>query len=322
MFQRIRYKMEIITSLSDLLHRENTYSCAIGVFDGMHAGHQSIVRSAIVSAKEAGHKSLVITFDGHPQNTKEHPHKVLLIQSVRERLAIMEAMGVDVVCLLPVTPETLSMMPSEFVKLLEDAHVVDVVVGTNFRFGYRAMGNVDMLMSLYTKGTIYSIPLLAWPKGSESTLSSSYIRELLLEGRMEEVEDTLLRPYAFYGTVEKGAQRGRTLHMPTANFFLEEDRVWPKYGVYLVQVHLSSGSYHGIANIGVLPTFSNEKRRIEVHIFDFNADIYGEEVWVEVLHFVREEMTFTHVEDLVHQMKQDVEEAQRYFQRVSKEEHL
>lgn len=300
--------MKLLHSFDELrdIHKKIVY--ALGTFDGLHRGHQRVIENAIEEAKAHDGVTVVITFDAHPM-TILRPHKVpkrVLSASIMD--SILTELGVDYVLRLPMTESLLAMSPQSFLaRLCNDIDVVGMAVGSNFTFGAKGAGTPDMMKDELTRLGIHIMvePLLPSPEGP---ISSTAIRHAIEEGRMEDATQWLGRPYQFTGTVIKGDQRGRTLGFPTLNLLLPNEMAIPPDGVYANRVCIDGHWYNGVGNIGDNPTFTNQYHRCEVHVFDFDQDIYGKEVTVQFISHLRGEVKFNALQELIDQMK--IDEAQ------------
>ncbi len=289
----------------------------IGVFDGIHRGHQSIIADAVRMAGERGVPSVLITFVPHPSEVVRPGSHPPVLTSIVRRAELVEQLGVDVFCALPFTLEFSKMAPDEFVHhaLVDRLHASAVVVGENFRFGHKAAGDVDLLARLgRTFGfTAHGIPLLT---ESETPLSATYVRSCVTAGDMATAARVLGRPHRVDGVVERGDQRGRELGFPTANLRTDAWAAVPADGVYAGRVvrldewgRTVAGPALGQAaiSVGTNPTFEVRQRRVEAYILDFSGDLYGATVGIEFAERLRGMEKFDSVDALVQQMQADVD---------------
>jgi riboflavin kinase/FMN adenylyltransferase len=288
----------------------------IGVFDGIHRGHQSTIRETVELARTHGVPSVLITFVPHPSEVvRPGSHPPVLTTLVR-RAELVEQLGVDVFCALPFTLELSRMDPAEFVHetLLDRLHVAAVIVGENFRFGHRAAGTIDTLTSLgRTFGfTVQGATLLA---DGDSPLSATYVRSCVQAGDMRRAAEVLGRPHRVDGVVERGDQRGRELGYPTANLRTDAWAAVPADGVYAGRVvqldewgRTVDGPPLGIAaiSVGTNPTFDVRKRRVEAYVLDFQGDLYGTTIGVEFVERLRGMEKYDSIDALIEQMALDV----------------
>jgi riboflavin kinase/FMN adenylyltransferase len=289
----------------------------IGVFDGIHRGHQSIIAEAVRIAAQRGVPSVLITFVPHPSEVVRPGSHPPVLTSIVRRAELVEELGVDVFCALPFTLEFSKMAPDEFVHhaLVDRLHASAVVVGENFRFGHKAAGDVALLAKLgQTFGfTAHGIPLL---KEGDTPLSATYVRSCVTAGDMVTAARVLGRPHRVDGVVERGDQRGRELGFPTANLRTDPWTAIPADGVYAGRVvrldewgRTLPGPPLGTAaiSIGTNPTFEVRQRRLEAYILDFTGDLYGATLGIEFIERLRGMEKFDSVEALIDQMHADVE---------------
>lgn len=291
----------------------------IGVFDGIHRGHQSIIGDAVRLAAERGVPSVLITFVPHPSEVVRPGSHPPVLTSIVRRAELVEDLGVDVFCPLPFTLEFSQLAPDEFVHrvLVERLHASAVVVGENFRFGHKAAGDVPLLGRLGRSFgfTAHGIPLLT---DDSTVLSATYVRSCVTAGDMSTAAEILGRPHRIDGVVERGDRRGRELGFPTANLRTDAWTAVPADGVYAGRVlrldewgRTVPGGELGIAaiSVGTNPTFEVRQRRVEAYILDFEGDLYGDGLGVEFVSRLRGMERFDSIDALVAQMKQDVERA-------------
>jgi riboflavin kinase / FMN adenylyltransferase len=262
---------------------------AIGTFDGMHCGHQA----AIAAASDTGLRSTVVTFDPHPRLVLGYD--VQLLTTVRRRLELLEEAGADDILVLQFTEELSRLEPEEFVsEILEPIGTKAVVAAETFRFGRGRKGGVDLLRGLGFD--VVEVPLV-------EGVSSSRIRELLAAGEMREAAALLGRPHELEGIVVSGDQRGGTLGFPTANLTVEPHLLVPAFGIY------AGAALDGRAavSIGVNPHYGGSERRIEAFLLDFEGDLYGQELRIELWERLRDERAFESEEDLIRQIGLDVD---------------
>lgn len=282
----------------------------IGVFDGVHKGHQATIGHAVARAREIGVKSVVVTFDPHPAEVvRPGSHPAVLTEPTR-KAELIEALGVDVLCVLPFTPE-FSRLPAEaFVHdvLVEHLHAALVVVGENFRFGHRAAGDVALLERL---GRTFGYAVEGAPLVAEAgtVFSSTYIRSCVAAGDVVAAARALGRPHRLEGVVVRGDQRGRELGFPTANLLCHRYAAVPADGVYAARL-VRRGQREPLTaavSIGTNPSFSGRERRVEAYVLDFDADLYGERLALDFVAHLRGQVRYDSVEPLVAQIAEDVE---------------
>jgi riboflavin kinase / FMN adenylyltransferase len=279
----------------------------IGVFDGVHRGHQSILERAVERARDTGQPSVVLTFDPHPSEVVRPGSHPPVLTPLRRKADILEQLGVDVLCVQPFTPEVSRQQPDEWVHdvLLERLHAGAVVVGENFRFGHKAAGDLGTLRRLgRTFGfATEGVPLL---RDDDVTLSSTFVRSSIDAGEVAQAARALGRPHRVDGIVVRGEGRGRRLGYPTANVHSERHIAVPADGIYAGRVVLRGERLPAAISVGTNPTFEGRQRTVEAYILDFDEDIYGVELGVEFVERLRGMERFDTVEALVEQMGRDV----------------
>ncbi|WP_089153742.1 bifunctional riboflavin kinase/FAD synthetase [Micromonospora sp. NBS 11-29] len=285
----------------------------IGVFDGVHQGHQATIGHAVARARELGVRSVVVTFDPHPAEVvRPGSHPAVLTEPAR-KAELIEALGVDVLCVVPFTAE-FSRLPAEaFVHdiLVEHLHAALVVVGGNFRFGHRAAGDVALLERL---GRTFGFGVEGAPLVAEAgtVFSSTYIRSCVDAGDVRAAAVALGRPHRVEGVVVRGDQRGRELGYPTANLLTHRYAAVPADGVYAARLIRRGGEpLVAAVSIGTNPTFSGRERRVEAYALDFTGDLYGERLALDFVAHLREQRTYDAIEPLVAQIAEDVERTRR-----------
>ena len=286
----------------------------IGFFDGVHRGHQTVVRRAVALARERGVPAVVLTFDPHPSEIVRPGTHPPLLSTPAHRADLMEKLGVDAVLVLPFTIELSNLTPEEFVRqvLVERLHAAAIVVGQNFRFGHRAAGNVETLAQLgATYGfTAEGLPLAAPESGAEKRFSSTDVRAMVLAGDVENAARRLGRPHRVEGVVVRGAQRGRELGFPTANVDSPPHTAIPADGVYAGWLVVDGNPLPAAISIGTNPTFNGTTRTVEAYaIGRTDLELYDKYVAVDFLARLRGQERFDSLEALVKRMNQDVEEA-------------
>jgi riboflavin kinase/FMN adenylyltransferase len=287
----------------------------IGVFDGVHRGHQATIGHTVRRARELGVRSVVLTFDPHPAEVVRPGSHPAVLTGPARKAELIEALGVDVLCVVPFTPDFSRLSAEAFVHdvLVEHLHATLVVVGENFRFGHRAAGDVTLLTRLgRTFGFgVESAPLVATDR---TVFSSTYIRACVDAGDVAAAAEALGRPHRIEGVVVRGDQRGRELGFPTANLLCHRHAAVPADGVYAAWL-VRHGAHPDLArrqalpaavSIGTNPTFSGRERRVEAYVLDFAGDLYGERLALDLVAHLREQRRYDGIEPLVAQITQDV----------------
>jgi len=283
---------------------------SLGNFDGVHLGHQAILTKAVSEARALQGTALVLTFHPHPLSVLRPNSPLPLILSLREKLLLFRRLEIHGVILQRFSQTFSQLTAEEFVRryLVDIIGIEKVIVGHNVSFGHRRSGNAEMLVQLGGEFG-FAVDVIGPVVIDGREVSSTAVRTLLGTGNMHEVTRLLGRPYGVSGRVEKGFQRGRTIGFPTANLRPRTDLLLPN-GVYAVTVDLDEKiSVPGVANVGMNPTFGNNRRTIEAHLFDFSADLYGQRLRINFLEHIREERKFPSVPELVRQIQEDADRA-------------
>ncbi len=287
----------------------------LGKFDGLHLGHQQLI-DLIISYKEQGLKAVMFSFLLHPGNLFSDK-EFELINTEEEKLVKLNHCGVDVLVSYPFTEETRSMDPEDFIKeiLVEKLDAKIIVVGNDFRFGLHRRGDVALLKD-YETTYGYKVISCEKKKWKNEIISSSAIRDALKVGNMEAVNAMLGYPYTIRGEVVHGRRIGRTLGMPTTNLIPPSTKLLPPCGVYASKT-LIEGIYHtGVTNVGYKPTVGEEEYiGVETYIFDYDSDLYGKMIEVELFYYIRPEMKFGSLEELMIKMREDIILSRDYFRK-------
>lgn len=297
------------------------YACVtIGNFDGVHLGHQSLFKEVAARARKMNGTSVAITFEPHPLQVLR-PGGIKLISTCEQKIELIELAGIDVLVIVPFTREFATTTAEHFVDhlLLGRIGMRELVVGYDYAFGKGRTGDINFLRDQGAeKG--FSVTVVEAQYDGEVLVSSSQIRKLVVEGQMVAARRLLGRNYQIRGEVQVGKQRGgKEIGFPTANLkFADEDLV-PRHGVYVSQVICEGKCYGGVINIGCNPTFGEQTVVAETHIFDFNQDIYGRPIKVNLLKFLRNEKKFSGVEELATQISKDVACARKILLEQQKE---
>ena len=279
---------------------------ALGNFDGVHLGHKKIVTSMVEESKTLGFHPSVMLFSKHPKEVLfgESPK---LITSSRDKEEIFKGLGIKTIYEIDFDNEFRKLSPEDFVKeiLVDKLNVNSVFVGFDYKFGYKASGNVETLKKLADKNN-FIVNVLDPVYDEKRVLSSSEIRELIKKGEIELVNEMLDRSYKIRGKVVHGNKIGKTLGFPTANIDLCCDYPIPKIGVYETKTIVDGIKYKSVTSIGTNPTVGGDVVKIETYILDFDKNIYDEEIEVEFCRYLRDELVFDNLEDLKRQMGKDV----------------
>lgn len=300
--------MVTVQSISKYDKQQPT-SITIGTFDGVHIGHKKILERLINDAKTLNLKSTVLTFFPHPRMVLQKDADIKLLNTVNEKIKILEKTGLDALIIHPFTADFSRHTATEFVRdiLVNTIGAKKVIIGYDHRFGRNRTANIT---DLVTFGNTYDFKVEEIPvqEIDDVSVSSTKIRKALQEGAIKTANDYLGYEYMLTGTVTKGKGLGRQLNFPTANISIAETyKLIPKNGVYVVKSTIDHILVHGMMNIGHNPTVGGTERSIEVHFFDFNGDLYGKEIQIDIMDRIRDEHKFDSVTALTAQLKKDKE---------------
>lgn len=298
--------MEIITSLEQLHSFTAPCVVALGTFDGLHRGHLNVIGTAKQEAEHTGAKLAVFTFSNHPLEWINPAHVPVALVTPAVKLQLLESLGVDVLIDIPFNQLVADLLPQQFLERLSALNYSCLVVGENFTYGQRGVGNVYTLAaSAQAMGFKLIVRKLVSNNGT--IISSTEIRRLITDGEVQQAAKMLGRSYSISSIVAHGNERGRLLGYPTANLELVDAHVAiPLGGVYAVRAYVDGGVYGGMANIGKNPTFGDvEKPRLETNIFGFSGDIYGKTLTIEFVQRIRGEVKFAGIDALKAQLAQD-----------------
>jgi riboflavin kinase/FMN adenylyltransferase len=281
----------------------------IGVFDGVHLGHRSLLDHLAARAREKGCQAGVITFKTHPEKVLNRRDTIPWITTLQERVRLLRAAGIRIVVPITFTREVAGLTPREFILLLQKhLKMCDLVLGPDFALGKGRQGDTSYLQRLGEE-LDFRVEVVRPARVEGETISSSGIRRLLAAGEIDKVNRMLGRHFSLDGRVVLGDQRGRTLGFPTANLRVQPEQAMPKDGIYATLAHLKDKALPAVTNIGIRPTFDGHKRLIETFIFDFNENIYGRKLRIDLVARIRDEMKFKSVDELKEQMRKDSEKA-------------
>lgn len=292
-------------SVDDNIKLKNTI-VTVGKFDGIHKGHEKLLE--VIAKNANGRQKVVLTFETSPAAfLKDDANKTIVTEE--EKRILCEQQGIDVYMKMPMKKEFLSLSPEEFLSdiLKDKIGATTIVCGPDFRFGAAAKGNIEFLKK---KQKEYGFNLIVVKKEqyNNKDISSTAIREKIMEGKMLEVNEMLDHPYRIIGKVEQGKQLGRTMGLPTANIIPDKTKLLPPNGVYRTVVVVNDKSFNAISNVGVNPTVENGNQiKVETHIIDYKEYIYNEVIQVKFYEFIRPEKSFANVEELKKQIDADIE---------------
>ena len=286
----------------------------IGVFDGVHRGHQHLIGVLLEFARREGLASVALTFNPHPRTVLRPGTALTYLTSLEERVELLQGQGLDSVGVLAFTSELAQLSAEDFLTLLvQELEMRLLVVGPDFALGRNRAGTIGVMREIGERlgFRVEVAPLLA---EADEKVGSSAIRQALAAGDVERVGRLLGRPFSLRGPVVAGDRRGRTLGFPTANMAIGLDRALPTYGIYVTRAYVQESAYESCTSIGIRPTFDVEPRPVvETFILDFDEEIYGREMQIDLLHRLRGEERFASAEELIAQMEKDVGATREWF---------
>ena len=291
-----------------------TSAITVGVFDGVHLGHQHLIGQLRDRAEERGLAAAIVTLHPAPIQVLRPQVRIAYLTSLEERIELLRASGVDAVAPLTFTSELAALSALDFVELLHSTlEMRFMLMGPDNAFGRGREGTPQRVAEIGEE-LGFEVEVLAAPlQGEGARVSATSVREALQAGEMETAARLLGRPFAVRGPVVRGNERGRTIGFPTANIAVTPDRALPAFGVYVTRSTVGGRTYASATNIGINPTFNDERPSVETYILDFEGDLYGRELRVEVLRRLRGEMKFESIDELKAAIAADVEAAREYF---------
>jgi len=305
--------MKILHSISDLESLPGPLFLAIGVFDGVHRGHQAVISTSARHAHAADGTPVVVTFDPHPAKVlrpNDAPH---LLTARQHKIDLIRGLGVGHLLVIEFNKEFAATPPDEFVRqlLAHSKPLREICVGHEWAFGRNRSGNLALLKQL---GTQLGFDVVGIPPVmvNGNVVSSTAIRTAITEGDFDKAEEMLGRPYSIVGTVVGGDSLGKKLGFPTANLSAHSEQ-FPPDGVYFAEAWLDGVLHHGVVNLGIRPTMARDKphRTLEIHLLNFNQEIYGQEIELRFLQYLRPEKKFPNIDALVRQIEMDVNQARK-----------
>lgn len=308
--------MKYITKTLDFKIEEQT-AVTLGKFDGLHRGHELLMHTVLDCSKKYQVASVAFTFDMPPRNRVEEIVANVLTTN-DEKQYIFEKQGIDYLIECPFTQEVMSMEPKAFIEwIAKSLNMKFVVVGDDFRFGHKRVGDYHTLQE-YEKEYGYKTIVLDKLKDSNRDISSTYVREKIADGNIRKANELLGYNYFIKSEILHGKKLGRRIGMPTINMILPEHKLLPPNGVYVTEVLVNGKKYMGVTNVGCKPTVSEEHIvGVETYIDDFNQDLYGEKIVVSFLEFIRPEMKFASIDELKAQMESDITVARKYYKNIT-----
>ena len=306
-------KLITIQNISNFSTSEKTY-VTIGTFDGVHFGHQKIIEKLVLEAKKANKKSVLLTFFPHPRMVLQKDNSLELINTIEERANLLEKTGLDYLIIHPFSIAFSRMSALAFVRdiLVNQLHISKLIIGYDHHFGKNREGNIIQLTE-YSHLYDFKVEEIPAQDIDDVSVSSTKIRHALAEGNLKTANNYLGYNFMLSGTVVNGKQLGGKIGYPTANINVKETyKLIPKTGVYVVFSKIEERTLYGMMNIGNRPTINGNHQTIEVHFFDFNADLYGQNLQIELLYFLRDEEKFDTIESLIIQLKKDEQTARAF----------
>ena len=295
--------MEVINNISNY-HPQKAGILTIGTFDGVHIGHQKIISNLVSTAKKENLCGIVLTFFPHPRMVLQKDNQLKMIDTLEEKIKIMESQGVEVLIIHPFTLDFSRMTAIEYTRdiLVKSLNISKLIIGYDHRFGRNRRATVQDLKE-FGKQYEFTVEDIPAQDIESIAVSSTKVRNAIVSGEMKKVNQFLGRPFSVSGNIVKGDEIGRKISYPTANLEIEEDyKLQPQNGVYLVQCHLDNHKYFGMMNVGKRPTISGKKNQIETYFFNFEGDLYGEKLKIDLLEKIRDEQKFDSLESLGNQL--------------------
>ncbi len=308
--------MEVVNNIEQF-NCKDYFALTMGTFDGIHLGHQSIIKRLIDVSKREKIKTILLTFSPHPQAVvkSKKTNDIKILTTIKEKISILKNYNLDYLVVIKFTENFSKITSSEFIEdfLVNKFNVKEIVIGYDHAFGKERGGSIETLRELSEKFK-YNVSIVEPVKYNDESISSTRIREALKNGNISSVSEMLGRNYLFSGNVVKGRGIGKIINVPTANIKIDdESKLIPKKGIYVVKILLRKKIYKGLLNIGTNPTVNSHCLSIEANIFDFYDNIYDEKVTVEVIKRLRDEKKFENIESLVQQIHKDKEECIKFF---------
>jgi riboflavin kinase/FMN adenylyltransferase len=313
--------MELYRNLADIKKPSADSYVTVGNFDGVHLGHQMLFSEVVTNAYNNKGTSVVVTFDPHPLQVLRPEIGIKLISTYEQKVELISYAGIDVLVVIPFTKEFAKTSAESFVDdiLISTIGVKELVVGYDYAFGKGRQGNIEFLKE-QGKQKGFPVSVVEPFYVDDMLASSTKVRELVNEGRMMDVKKLLGRSYQIRGMVQEGKKRGGpVVGFPTANLHISEEDLCPRHGVYVTQVVYDGKCYGGVLNIGYNPTFGGNKLSAETHIFDFNQEIYGKEIKINLLKFLRGEQKFSGPAELADQIKEDIRQAKKILSEAQRD---
>ncbi len=298
--------MKIYTNLSKYTSNNSTF-VTIGTFDGVHLGHQKVIKSLIRKAKKQHADAVLLTFFPHPRMVLQNDHDIKLINTIEERIKLLEKTGLEILVIHEFSKAFAKQSALDFVRniLVNKLNISKLIIGYDHHFGKNREGNFEQLKE-YGHTYDFKVKKTAQQNFKKIAISSTKIRKAIENGNVEKANDFLGYCFMLSGEVVKGKNLGEKIGFPTANLYIKESyKLIPKTGAYVVKSEIDNKQIFGMMNIGYRPTVSGKHLTIEIHFFNFKNDLYGKNIQIDVLHFLRDEQKFESVEELKNQLFKD-----------------
>jgi riboflavin kinase/FMN adenylyltransferase len=307
--------MEILRAIPELSRLRGPLFLAIGVFDGVHRGHQAVISISADHARGANGTPVVVTFDPHPEKVLRPERAPRLLSATQHKIALIRGLGVEHLLVIPFDKQFAATEPEDFVRQLvvHSKPLREICVGHEWSFGKGRRGNLDLLKKLGAESN-FDVVGVSPVKANDEVVSSTAIRQAIERGDFAKAAAMLGREYTILGTVTHGDNLGKKIGFPTANLSAHNEQ-FPPDGVYAAAARLTDGVHLGVVNLGVRPTVTTGKpeRVLEIHLFDFDRDIYGRDVEVRFVKYLRPEEKFASVDELIAQIRRDADQARQIF---------
>jgi riboflavin kinase/FMN adenylyltransferase len=311
------FALKLFESINEFQSTKKTI-LTLGTFDGVHIGHKKILERLTQNTENGKYESLVLTFFPHPRMVLQEKSEIKLLNTIPEKSKLLEKSGIENLVIHPFNESFSRLTAEEFVHsiLVNQFHIQKIIIGHDHRFGRNRTANIDNLIAFGAEYG-FEVEQISAQEIQDVSVSSTKIRKALLDGNMSLANEYLGYAYFLTGEVVKGKQLGRTIGFPTANIQIKEDyKLIPKNGVYAVKAFIGQKEVFGMMNIGFNPTVNGQKQTIEVNLFDFDADIYGEKLEISLLKYLREEQKFGSVDLLKEQLNQDKKTALEFVSQL------
>ena len=310
--------MRVFRNLDEIEYNKNTI-VTLGTFDGIHLGHKEIIETVVKKASDSDSRNFLITFDPHPRKIVSNDNRIKLLCTLDEKLEIVKSFGMQNVFVVNFTREFSQQSPEEFIQkyIIDGIGVKEIVIGYDHHFGKGRGGNVETLQEL-GKEKGFDVTPIGEFKSRNETVSSTKIRNAVVNGDCIKAAEMLGRYYSFSGVVVHGDNRGKELGYPTANLKVEdEDKLLPAIGIYAVECVIQGKKYYGLLSIGTRPTFYSKGSLVpEIYLFDFNQNIYDKIVTVNLVEKIRDEQKFSSADELIEQMNKDKKAGQEILTKL------